>query len=307
MKNFETVFDGFFHAHAPTLIKTEERVTLVFQGRIKSTDQQYLWLCYYESQCWSQPTALTDGFELDCWNPVWFQPIGQDGPWLYFKTSRSANGWEGWQGELLIFDKEIKQFKRFELPIGMLGPTKNTPLEIEDFYIIPSSVETWNRRYSVIERIEKRTGEIEFIRLLSPKEEVMTIQPTLIKLPGLIVALTRSNAGYIYRSDSTDNGKSWETLYPTDFENPNSAITSLFLDEEHGYVLAYNPSKKSRNQLNIVLINANGKMTVIDQITYCNKSVAYPSLIKLSDQKLLLTYSIQQREVHTRVIDICIH
>jgi len=70
------------------------------------------------------------------------------------------------------------------------------------------------------------------------------IQPTLWESePGKVHMLLRSTESKIYRSDSSDGGKTWCTAYPTELPNNNSGIDLTRL-QNGNLVLAYNPVEK---------------------------------------------------------------
>jgi predicted neuraminidase len=55
--------------------------------------------------------------------------------------------------------------------------------------------------------------------------------------------LTRTSAGYIARSDSIDDGKTWGDMYLTHLFNNNSGIDALQL-ENGVWLVVYNPVYK---------------------------------------------------------------
>ncbi|WJH37421.1 exo-alpha-sialidase [Paenibacillus sp. CC-CFT747] len=66
------------------------------------------------------------------------------------------------------------------------------------------------------------------------------IQPTLWSGDDQVHMLLRSTEGYIYRSDSTDNGETWSEAYPTTLVNNNSGIDLAQLPNGT-LVLVHNP------------------------------------------------------------------
>jgi hypothetical protein len=69
---------------------------------------------------------------------------------------------------------------------------------------------------------------------------VRLIQPTLWEDATGVHMLIRSNAGKIYKSDSTDFGLTWCKAYETPYPNPNSGIDLIKLEDET-IVLCMNP------------------------------------------------------------------
>mmetsp|Transcript_33086 Transcript_33086/g.59262 ORF Transcript_33086/g.59262 Transcript_33086/m.59262 type:complete len:129 (-) Transcript_33086:68-454(-) len=69
--------------------------------------------------------------------------------------------------------------------------------------------------------------------------------------------LLRSDAGRIYRADSTDGGQTWTTARPTTMPNNNSGIdVARLLDGT--LVLAFNPSS-GRSPLSLAVSKDNGE------------------------------------------------
>lgn len=130
---------------------------------------------------------------------------------------------------------------------GGRGPVKNKPIVLADGTIIaPASLETphgeWNcftDRSVDHGETWQRSEPAGIDRQSWPGEGA--IQPSLISVgPGKMTMLTRSSAGYVARSDSHDEGKSWGQMYLTSLLNNNSGMDAVRL-ENGTWLVAHNP------------------------------------------------------------------
>lgn len=78
---------------------------------------------------------------------------------------------------------------------------------------------------------EDGTGLTEYGRIAN--RPLGLLEPTCVQLKdGRIVMLMRAeNAGYLWRAESSDNGRTWTDAWETDIPNPTSSIQLLRLDE----------------------------------------------------------------------------
>lgn len=87
------------------------------------------------------------------------------------------------------------------------------------------------------------------------------IQPTLWQdAQGTVHALMRSGEGYIYKSDSTDDGSTWCAPYPIEMPNNNSGIDMTMLPDGT-LLLVYNPVSGNfvaRSPISAAVSNDNG-------------------------------------------------
>jgi len=98
---------------------------------------------------------------------------------------------------------------------------------------------------------------------LTPEEAGWgVIQPSLWEsAPGHVHMMLRSSRGGrapIWRSDSTDGGKTWGKVYRTDMPNNNSGLDVCKLPHSGTLVMAYNPTTENRYPLQLALSEDNG-------------------------------------------------
>ena len=235
--------------------------------------------------------------------PSLFQPT-TDQLWLFYKTGKTV---EKWAGHMLIsYDCGESWSRPFTLPSDSLGSTRNPLLQLEDGWVLaPSSREIWIQRFPVFERFRYDDNEIQQISLKSEDNlsKLLAIQPSLVQRPDQsILVFCRTNLNFIYETQSFDGGLSWSPLKATDWYNPDSAITTLTM--KNGFYLAANLSRTSRSRLQVVFVpwgNSDPQKKVIE-FFHKGKPIAYPSLINLDDQELLIAYSISQKEICLRRI-----
>lgn len=297
----DNIFQDFNTAHAANLLQLENKILLCWHGN-KNQGNQTLWLSENSAGNWSIPISLENTGDLNCWNPVLFE--AKNGQiWLFFKSGIVVEKWLGW---MLISDNEGSSWsKPYPLPEGVLGPTRNPPVQLDDKWLLmPSSRELNNRRFPCFERYNVNSGEIAQIPLMNSDKSsfLRAIQPTLIKRPDQsILALCRSNLQHIYQTESFDNGCSWSPLLATDWPNPDSAVTTVSV--EQGYYLVMNPSKTSRSHLWIIYIPWEGERKCVFKLYNDGYPIAYPSMLAL-DSTLLIAYSISQQSIVVKQLDL---
>lgn len=192
------------------------------------------------------------------------------------------------------------------MPSNSIGPTRNPPLKLQNNWIlIPSSQEQYNRKFPLFERFNCKTGDIQQtpVTIESKNPILLAIQPALVQLPDQsILALCRSNLKSIYQTKSYNEGKTWSPLTETEFSNPNSAITTT--TARGGYYLVMNPSPTNRGQLRVIFIPWVGKAKRLFELYNDGKAIAYPSLIALDEHNLLIAYSINQQKIMVKQLEL---
>ncbi len=159
--------------------------------------------------------------------PVNYGHWCQGGTRLFLKRSYD-NGFSWTDLELFIERK------------GILG--KNKPLQLQsdrNVWLIPAEFEkTW---ISTFIRTGNNGEKWEIVGEIGKKENVRLHQPTVVELDnGSLLAYMRSWEGYIYKTRSSDNGKTWDAAEPTSLLNNNSGIDMVRL-KSGILILAFNP------------------------------------------------------------------
>ena len=129
------------------------------------------------------------------------------------------------------------------------------------------------------------------------------IQPTLWEsAPNQIHMLLRSTRGRVFRSDSTDGGRSWNQAYPTALPNNNSGLDLTRLPDGT-LLLAYNPIEGnwgSRTPISLAASNDEGETweRLLDMETG-EGEFSYPAIITQGGQ-IHVTYTTNRRNIAHR-------
>jgi predicted neuraminidase len=269
------------------------------------------------------------------WNPVLH--VEGDRIWLFYKVGATVHSWitrrvisldrgETWSDPQPLVPGET-------LP---RGPVRNKLLVMSNGeWIAPASVETekfwdafvdisadrgntWHKYDVPIDHAQRQvadsadvwTGlaanalwETDVTRVFNWDG---VIQPTLWEsAPGRIHMLMRSTRGYVYRSDSSDFGRSWCFAYPTSLPNNNSGIDLVGLSNGLLF-LAYNPIASNwgrRFPISLSYSADNGETwaDLFDMETV-EGEFSYPAIIA-GDRCLHVTYTCNRKNIaHVRAV-----
>ena len=232
--------------HASTLLRLgQELLCCYFGGSREGAADVGIYLSRRSAQGWSRPQLLVQGGEAN-WNPVLCLYQGQ--VLLFYKEGqaiadwrtyllRSEDGGHSWSApeELVPGDTS-----------GGRGPVRNKCLLLSDGSLLAGgSVEHglwtaftdrsedgvhWEQSAPIgIDSLSYRQGEKTAESTIAVSQQSFygrgVIQPSLWESsPGQVHMLLRSSEGFIYRSDSTDGGRSWCGAYATELPNNNSGL-----------------------------------------------------------------------------------
>ena len=103
--------------------------------------------------------------------------------------------------------------------------------------------------------------------------------------------------GYIVRSESTDNGKTWSEGKNSSFPNPNAAVDFLKLQNGH-LILVYNDSMTSRTPLTVALSTDNDATWPVKRDLVSGPGdFGYPLAFQSRDGKIHVVYTSEKRKV----------
>lgn len=298
---------AFDQCHASSLARlTDGRLACVWFGGTKEgkTDVA-IWGAVRETTGWSQPQRLAKVRQSPHWNPVLFlAPNGR--LWLFFKVGDRIPGWETWvmtsddAGGTWSEPRELVPGDR-----GGRGPVKNKPIVLTSgAWLAPASIET-DTSWDVFADRSEDNGVTWCATPFAPIDHATfggkgAIQPTLWESrPGHVHMLVRSSCARICRSDSSDDGRTWSPLTPTELPNNNSGIDLARLD--HGaLVLAYNPIASDwgqRTPLTLAVSHDNGRSwkRFVDLET-AEGEYSYPTVIADGD-RAACSYTWRRRRV----------
>jgi predicted neuraminidase len=290
-----------------------------FAGSYEKASDVAIWMSRRSGETWSAPYKAADVDGVAHWNPVLYT----EGPhvWLFYKLGheipawstriiRSENGGLTWSEPVELVPGDI----------GGRGPVRNKPIRISGGALVaPASVEyhdpeaqdkeiweafvdismddgrTWTRSPTVPMDWSSLVGTLH-----GPSRGM--IQPALWSTGGSQVhMLLRSTEGALFRSDSSDGGRTWITAAPTGLPNNNSGIDVVRMD--NGVLaLVYNPVKgyttdSPRTPLAVALSRDNGG-------TWSNEIVledgpgeySYPA-ITVKGNELYVTYTWRRERI----------
>ena len=239
--------------HAATLIKTADGILAAwFGGTHEGHDDVQIYVAHRSDAdgTWTAPQCVSVVEPIPNWNPVLYDN-GEE-ILLYYKRSKEIHSWN------TMFttsrdggDTWAEPRRLCEDDIDGRGPVKNKPIRLSNGTILAgASFEQgpW-RCFADISSDNGYTWE-QTPFLPVPTEDTEVIQPSLWEDARGVHMLVRSKNKKIYRSDSTDFGKTWCTLYPIDLPNNNSGL-DLVKVAENRIILCCNPVTEGRTPLSL--------------------------------------------------------
>jgi predicted neuraminidase len=259
---------------------------------------------------WSTPTIITPRPKLPEGNAVvWQAPDGL--VWLFnvvrsgptWSTSRivyriSRDGARTWEAPepLTTEDGTMVRCRPIVLPGGdyllpIYHETGNDPEMVgPDTCSLFLRYDPKAKRWSESNRIHSRIGNL---------------QPAVAAVGGnLLVAYCRRGGdyqprkdGYLVRSESHDNGRTWSPGVDTALPNPHSAVDFLRLQNGH-LMLVFNDSMSQRTPLTVA-ISSDGDKTYPHRrnIAEGPHDLAYPYALQTRDGKIHVIYTSERRTV----------
>lgn len=267
---------------------------------------------------WTVPVNVADGVQsaherFPTWNPVLFRERGGR-LMLFYKVGPSPGEWWGMVKTSSDGGRSWSAAKR--LGDGLIGPVKNKPIQLDDGAILAGS-STENDGWRV--HVERSTDGGDTWRVIGPIDTgtgIGAIQPTFLTYPDGRIEMycrTRSEHGFIARSESLDGGLSWTPLEPTVLPNNNSGLDAVTLRDGR-QLLVYNHSTrdqagmghKGRGILNVALSRGGAEWEaalVLDYLDAPNRQFSYPSVIQSRDGLVHIVYTWHRQRIKHVVLD----
>ena len=198
------------------------------------------------------------------------------------------------------------------------GPVKNKPVRLSNGDLLaPNSVEDSRgagKSMPTFCRQAKPSGGLSepiaflwaggFVRLkdeLEPDSDGL-IQPSAIGRPGLarrVYMLARSAFGYVYRTASSDYGRTWEPAQPTSVPNNNSGLDCVLV-RSGAVVLCCNPVGQNwgkRTPLSLLYsADAGDSWERLCDLETADGEFSYPAIIADGD-RLHVTYTHNRENI----------
>ena len=287
--------------HASTVAFFEGSLyTAWFGGTKEGAGDVGIWLSKKDGENWGIPAKMSVTENIPHWNPVLF-PLGGK-LFLYYKKGFEIPEWQTFYRvfENGAWSKEIELVKKNK---GGRGPVKNKPVRLKNGLILaPASLESASKPPAGVNRwnafIDISSDGVNWRAQNPIPAEVNLIQPSIWETDEGIHAFMRSDAGAVYRSDSTDGGVSWNKAYKTNLPNNNSGLDTVYAGG--ALYVVYNPVGKNwgeRTPLVISRSDDNGKTWPETAILEDSEGeYSYPSVIE-ADGFLHIVYTYKRESV----------
>lgn len=305
------------NSHASTIVETPEGLVAAwFGGTHENNPDVGIWVSRNTGNGWSPPVEVANGESADdvrhpCWNPVLFQ--AKEGPlMLFYKVGPSPSRWWGMlmtSTDNGVTWSEPKRLGENEAIGHLIGPVKNKPIQLDDGTIIcPSSTE--HKGWRVHFEVTKDLGETwEVIGPINDAKLFNAIQPSILTYAdGKMQILCRTRENVVATAWSTDAGKTWSALSPTDLPNPNSGTDAVTL-KDGMQLLVYNHTVKEsefpagRNMLNVAISQDGNAWHPVLTLERQPGEYSYPAVIQTADGKVHITYTFRRETVKHVVLD----
>lgn len=307
----------FQQCHASCLLPLDDgrMLCVYFAGTHEKHDDVGIWLSEYDGMRWLSPRLVVKCSNEPHWNPVLFHT--QNGVRLVFKAGREIPYWRSYTMFSADDGRTWGDLHEYSGPTA-LGPVRSKPIRLSNGALLaPNSEEaggwlpyidiSYNEgdsfeRLSAIPVNKADAGAADYIAGRG------AIQPTLWQEEdGSVHALLRTSAGWIFRSDSADEGHTWSQAYPLNVPNNNSGIDVVRAPDGRLF-LACNPVSGdfvARTPLSIYVSSDHGLTfspyavvddTLLDPVTHSTAEFSYPSLV-IHKNKLCLSYTWNRRSI----------
>lgn len=306
---FET--DKYFNAcHASTILKLPDGDILAawFAGTREGNGDVRIWYAKKHKDNWSEPICLKTSTNVPHWNPVLH--LKENGTVrLFYKAGEKISHWiteycdssdfgKTWTSPKILIKDDYS---------GGRGPVKNKCIKTTaGLLLAPASTEQ-NKQWRCFIDISDDDGDTwhKAPYIVRPRKQptglVRMIQPTLWQDEyGIIHALMRTDKGYVYYSQSADNGKNWTKAEKTDIPNNNSGIDCVKGTDGCIYLVCNPVSENWGARSPLVLMKSadNGKnfSTIATLEDKNGGEFSYPAIISF-ENKLHITYTYERKNI----------
>ncbi len=320
------------HVHASTilpLVKEGDYLVAWFEGTKESAPDVAIRGSRRIGGTWEPVRTLAKvNPESPHWNPVLRR--ADDGRIeLFFKVGRNCSDWRTYvqesrdEGRTWTVSRELVAGD----VSGGRGPVKNKCLKLKSGrWLAPAS-----REFDPAARWELKTLWRAFVDISdddgrtwrasapfpvptdapawSRKRPFGVIQPTLWEDEAGVHALMRATDGWIWRTDSTDNGETWREVYRSPLENINSGLDCIRASDGRLYLAMNGPGvarRGIRDHLEVKVSADGGKtwktFTVLaedgpKQPDGRGTEFSYPAIIEPRPGVLAITFTWNRRQV----------
>jgi predicted neuraminidase len=279
---------AFAQCHASTIVALPDGrlVAAWFAGTAEKDPDTAIWGAIFDGTSWSAPACWFKLGNQAHWNPVLFN--APDGVLhLWFKVGPDCAAWRTWRSQSHDGGRTWSQAVPFIAEDALArGPVRCPPLvSPSGSWLAPASEERlpgpngpgW---WPYIDRSEDGGRTWAMVAVPVPTG-TNAIQPTLWSSASGVHCLLRTNRGEIFRSDSTDDGRSWCPTYGIGLPNNNAGIAVAGLPDGR-LALLWNPVGKDwgpRTPLRLSLSSDDGRTWATQQdLATGEGEFSYPAL-----------------------------
>lgn len=287
----------FGSCHASTIVELAPDHFLVayFGGTAEGECDVAIWTSRLEAGNWSDPEKVDDEPGVPMWNPVLHRmPSGE--LLLFYKIGPEVQKWSGF---VKRSDDDGRTWRKREaLPPGILGPSKNKPLLLDNGTLLcGSSVESWNAWGSWIDVTRDAGRSWAKHGPIIVKEQlggVIQPFPFMTSCGGIRVLLRPSDEiSKICIAFSPNGLDNWTHAEPTVLENPNCGFDGVRL-RDNRVVVVYNTVSRS---VLVVAVSGDDGNTWIKALTLEEEEdgeFSYAAVIQTSDSLVHVTYTYRR-------------
>ena len=297
------------HVHASTLLPLKDGGYLAawFEGTKESNPDVAIKGAFRRNGRWSEKRVLAKvNPDSPHWNPVLRR--ADDGRIsLYFKVGRNCSDWRTYLIESK--DEGMTWSEPRELVLGEVrggrGPVRNKCLRLPSGrWLAPASREIglWRAFIDRSDDDGRTWMASEPIRMPDPDGKDGVIQPTLwLASDGRVRAYMRSNTGFIWASESADDGVTWAPARKTTLPNNNSGIDLVKASDGCLYLVMNTASGNwsSRSELEIWRSPDEGATWRPWQVLERERTgeFSYPCILEPVPGTLAVTYTWKRQRI----------
>lgn len=304
----------FKSSHASTVVKMNDGrlMSAYFAGDSEGADNVRIWFSVYENGVWSTPSQVPSVDTVAHWNPVLvnfgthlrlYYKVGEEIPYWVTKYTETSDGGKTWTAPKELVEGDTS---------GGRGPVRNKSIILSDGTIIAgSSTEQgqWRAFFDLSADGGKTWQRTDFITAKGVNgKPIGMIQPTIWQdSDGAVHAMFRTDCGRIYRSDSTDLGRTWCEAYSTGLMNNYSGIDCVRTDDGRLWLVHTPVGMRVRNRLILSVSEDNGEtwkdvMTLEESKLNLAAEYSYPAIIA-EGNRLYITYTHSRKTINYAFIE----